>query len=150
MFRVKPLRLANFRAVLDDLAEAAGWAWRTPDSQHFAAEASSASEQLLSVLNGAGDSSSDYAPAGRLNRLYAEGSAAAQADQSPPDDRDSIARELRLHSGLSIAQLHRLRRDFASRNHPDRLPEILRELATRRMTLANELIDQALKSAIGR
>jgi hypothetical protein len=58
---------------------------------------------------------------------------------------DMVASELRLTRHLTRADLNRMRRDFALANHPDRVGPPLRERATRRMMIANTLIDQALK-----
>jgi hypothetical protein len=62
----------------------------------------------------------------------------------PDSDPETIARELGLSPGLSARELERVRRDFALASHPDRALPWQRELATRRMSLANMLIDQAL------
>ena len=64
--------------------------------------------------------------------------------------RDEVARDLDLDPTDSPAQLHRKRRSFARLNHPDRAPEDWREAATTRMTIANQLIDEALKQAAAR
>ncbi len=64
-------------------------------------------------------------------------------------DRETVMRELRLGPELTARELERRRRDFALLNHPDRVPPWDRELATRRMTLANMLIDLALQEKRG-
>ena len=64
-------------------------------------------------------------------------------------EADSVAEELRLRPRLTAKDLHRVRRQFARGNHPDRVPPPLRERATRRMVIANTLIDQALKALTG-
>jgi len=69
-------------------------------------------------------------------------------DDAPPlpsEDRADIARELALEALNSEAALQRARRRFMWANHPDRRPEWPRELATRRVALANMLIDKALR-----
>ena len=53
--------------------------------------------------------------------------------------------ELHLTPSLTAADLKRLRRRFAKANHPDRVAPAVREQATRRMTIANSLIDEALR-----
>jgi hypothetical protein len=63
----------------------------------------------------------------------------------PSDDPESIAVELDLASFSTSDELHRARRRFMWRNHPDRRPEIPAALANRRGALANMLIDRALK-----
>ena len=57
-------------------------------------------------------------------------------------DSHKIISELGLHSGASEAEIVILRREFALRNHPDRVPAELRDVATRRMMIANDLMDQ--------
>jgi hypothetical protein len=59
------------------------------------------------------------------------------------DDPDAIAAELRLSDGLTLAELKRARRRFMWANHPDRRPDAPRELANRRVAIANMLIDRA-------
>jgi hypothetical protein len=60
-------------------------------------------------------------------------------------EQDAIAEELGLHEDLSMNELKRRRRAFARDNHPDRLDPSKRDLATRRMTIANMLIDRELR-----
>jgi hypothetical protein len=64
-------------------------------------------------------------------------------------DPDSLVAELGLKSGMTRSELRRLRRRFALENHPDRLAPSRREIASRRMTIANSLIDAALRRAGG-
>lgn len=72
------------------------------------------------------------------------GDAEDDPNHSPPAvDPAVIAGELAL-AGRDAADLARLRRDFAFRNHPDRVPPALRAGAVRRMQIANSLIDEAL------
>ncbi|MBB2972030.1 hypothetical protein [Mesorhizobium sp. RMAD-H1] len=68
----------------------------------------------------------------------------------PSTDPDEIARELRLSSGMSSAELAQIRRRFAALNHPDRVAPHLRERASDRMKIANALIDRALAGGISR
>jgi hypothetical protein len=65
-------------------------------------------------------------------------------------DPQELATELGLRPGLKPAELRRIRRAFALDNHPDRLDVAHRELASRRMTLANSLIDEALRQTKAR
>ena len=58
---------------------------------------------------------------------------------------EAIAGELGLTPALGARDLERIRREFALANHPDRVLPAARDLATRRMTIANMLIDQALQ-----
>jgi len=80
-----------------------------------------------------------------LRRIYADESTAAATPPPPLCDRETIAGELRLTPELTARDLERVRREFALANHPDRVAPLDRDLATRRMTLANTLIDQALQ-----
>jgi hypothetical protein len=82
--------------------------------------------------------------AASLARAYAEEQAPATPRALPDCDPETIARELGLTPALSARELERIRRDFALASHPDRALPWQRELATRRMSLANMLIDQAL------
>jgi hypothetical protein len=59
-----------------------------------------------------------------------------------PLDPNKILLELGLGSGVSEADVSILRREFALRNHPDRVPADLRALATQRMMIANDLMDR--------
>lgn len=67
----------------------------------------------------------------------------------PRSEQDVIAEELGLGRALGKADLERLRRDFAKRNHPDRCAPALRSTAARRMSIANMLIDARLKGKQG-
>jgi hypothetical protein len=58
------------------------------------------------------------------------------------DDEDTVAAELALSRVASLAELKQVRRDFALRNHPDRMHPAVQGWATRRMTIANMLIDR--------
>ena len=57
-------------------------------------------------------------------------------------DPGKIFNELGLHPHASEADVTALRRQFALRNHPDRVPAELREVATQRMMIANDLMDR--------
>lgn len=100
--------------------------------------------------------------AGRLLRLehayreILEDSADEPQDAEPPIDEvmpphlavldpEAIAAELGIDPTTSPAQLHDLRRTFARSNHPDCVPAAFRANATIRMTVANQLIDAALR-----
>ncbi len=88
------------------------------------------------------------ASAEALHGLY-DGAAAGEDGPLPlrpptTTDATDIALELGLESAKSGEDLHRARRRFALANHPDRLDPSQRETATRRMMIANRLIDEAL------
>lgn len=73
----------------------------------------------------------------------------APEEKLPPIDPDSIAAELGLDRQKASADLARLRRQFAFRNHPDRVAPHLRQRAMIRMQIANMLIDDARRRAPG-
>nr|WP_292765144.1 hypothetical protein [Mesorhizobium sp.] len=64
-------------------------------------------------------------------------------------DPDAIAIELGL-DGSALPDLGRLRRAFALKNHPDRVPSHLRQRALQRMQVANGLIDEAKRKAVAK
>lgn len=57
----------------------------------------------------------------------------------------SIQRELRIKSHHTVAELLEIRRRFAQRNHPDRADGNSQANATTRMSIANMLIDDAIR-----
>jgi hypothetical protein len=65
-------------------------------------------------------------------------------DDLPAVSSATIEKELALHPAMSAEELRAIRRDYALRNHPDRVPERLRALSTLKMTLANAIIDAAI------
>lgn len=148
MYRVKHLRLSNFRSVLDmlgddgadaDAGEATphsagydtGGTWRSSDQVQYAFDG---------MARAGGSAALD-----RVAMLYGENPATLREAPQIMHPKRSVAEELALHAGLSVADLHRIRRDFALRNHPDRVPRWQHDEATQRMTLANVLIDRALR-----
>jgi len=76
---------------------------------------------------------------------YLEHRVEVRSQISRPADPQSIARELAITTRMSRSDLNRLRRTFALENHPDRVPTDERENATRRMMIANMLIDGEMK-----
>jgi hypothetical protein len=71
--------------------------------------------------------------------------AAPQIEPAAPltDDPDAIAAELGLSAAPTLAELSRVRRRFMFANHPDRRRDAPRELANRRVAIANMLLDRA-------
>lgn len=59
--------------------------------------------------------------------------------------REEVAAELAITSETTLHSLHEKRRHFAKANHPDGVAAPFREQATARMTLANQLIDEAIR-----
>jgi hypothetical protein len=77
------------------------------------------------------------------------GDGAPPVEDAPPPpaaDREAIARELGLGDSHVRVDLDRARRAFAFTNHPDRVPAHLRDLAMKRMQIANMLIDEAKRA----
>lgn len=75
---------------------------------------------------------------------------AAYGAESSGDDGVSldpykILSELGLHPEATEAEVAVLRREFALRNHPDRVPGELRDIATKRMMIANDLMDRYVR-----
>ena len=64
---------------------------------------------------------------------------------APKSEDEAIAWELGLRADLAVVELRRIRREFAKKNHPDRIEPALRVNAARRMTIANMLIDAQMK-----
>lgn len=73
--------------------------------------------------------------------------AAVEAPVAAPSVKpQDIARELKLRAWHSPGQILEIRRRFALKNHPDRVSAGIRDAATTRMSIANTLIDEALKA----
>ena len=70
-------------------------------------------------------------------------------DDLAPLEPEALARELGLGTASS-ADLGKLRRVFALKNHPDCVAPHLRQRALARMQMANRLIDEAKHRAIGK
>ena len=95
-----------------------------------------------------------YISAGLLSRLYSDSlsrpsAAEVATEPAPPTktEHEQVVDELHLTPNLTSTDLKTIRRKFAKTNHPDRVPPAIREEATRRMTIANSLIDEALRGA---
>ncbi|MFK0329706.1 hypothetical protein ACIQUB_01125 [Rhizobium sp. NPDC090275] len=56
-----------------------------------------------------------------------------------------IAAELAISANDTVQSLSDKRRGFAKANHPDRVHPLFRDNATKRMTIANQLIDEAIR-----
>jgi hypothetical protein len=101
--------------------------------------ATSAWDQALAWVEAAGEPPPVEPPAPRFD------SVAPPAEPAPPltDDPDAIAAELGLSGAPTLADLSRVRRRFMWANHPDRRRDAPRELANRRVAIANMLLDRA-------
>jgi hypothetical protein len=80
-----------------------------------------------------------------LAELYVDMPQHLPSDTARSSDYAAVAEELGLSPGLTSRRLSGIRRAFALANHPDRAPPPHRGQATRRMAIANILIDRALK-----
>ena len=80
-------------------------------------------------------------------RLAYEENQIPSNDAPPIGESESVLRELGLAPGLRAHEVAALRRHFAARNHPDKVPAELRSLATRRMMIANALLDSYSKKS---
>jgi hypothetical protein len=148
MFRMKSLRLGNFRSILEMLGpDGQG----SEDAEASPSAAARPQPRRAHAVGAAFDRVPDdrrerrYIPLDRLARLYGEEHPTGNQPAFWPADDAAIAAELRLASARTGEDLRRLRRSFAMRNHPDRVPAWLRDEATRRMTIANVLIDSAMR-----
>ena len=63
----------------------------------------------------------------------------------PSHEVEAIARELDLDSASTRTQILRARRRFMWKYHPDRRPDMSAEAASRRVAVANMLVDRALE-----
>ena len=68
---------------------------------------------------------------------------------APSTDPYEIARELNILTASSVKDLLDARRNFARKNHPDRMPMLYRAQATIRMQVANRLVDDAVARMSG-
>jgi hypothetical protein len=147
------------RAAMGDAGEPDEPASDAPPVPPSSPEFRNAVERLATRLR-------SYISAGFLARLYTDTATEApppqpepqpepepepQPEAAPPapplkSDLDRVIDELQLTPGLTAQELARIRREFAKVNHPDRVVAPEREEATRRMTIANVLIDEALRS----
>lgn len=141
MFGASPIRPLSFSDVLDDIVEEAQLGRShnlhanrpvRPDMDWFF--------QLLAMA--AKPQPADQSSAGTGADVYDEEIGEIVA---PRDDEAGIAEELALSRVGSLAELKQIRRAFALRNHPDLLHPTVQMWATRRMKIANMLIDRRVK-----
>jgi hypothetical protein len=72
-----------------------------------------------------------------------EPATALDAPSSGADTAEAILGELGLNDALTADELNKARRLFMWANHPDRQGEAHRDIATRRVAIANMLVDRA-------
>lgn len=90
-----------------------------------------------------------------LAELYADFGASPGAKPevpAPPPwlnrlSEQDVADDLGLEAGMTKTGIRETRRAFARVNHPDRVAEDFRAAATVRMTIANRLVESALRRA---
>lgn len=70
-----------------------------------------------------------------------------EGPELPSLDPEEVAAELNIAGVAGVRELDTVRRDFAFRNHPDRVAPELRDRAMKRMQIANQLIDEAKRRA---
>jgi hypothetical protein len=136
MPKSRPTARDDFASLLDARAQAAA-------SSEPRAPAPRRTGPVYAVGGGPDSSREPANAADALARLYAE--EGAHAAPHLTCDREAVAAELGLTPALGAKDLERIRREFALANHPDRAAPAARDLATARMTIANTLIDQALR-----
>ena len=154
MFGVKPLRLASFRAILEDLGDAARDDPRagqnsTADAAFGHPRASGAIRLALSAM--ARGSWSFVSPGPPVAPLCGSGPCHGGGGSGRGRARRKswlanwacVRASARESCAVSAGQ-------FAAANHPDRAPTSLRERATQRMIIAKALIDQALTALTDR
>lgn len=139
MIRHRTRSTPVFTSILDSLGEELGESYA--DSETYRPTAQVASSWSLAFPEGAAQS----ADVVRKGAIYSDELSNSTPDQAFTTDIDDINRELDLEPNLDADEVGARRRRFARRNHPDRLPAELRETATIRMMIANELCDRYLE-----
>jgi hypothetical protein len=98
-----------------------------------------------------GEVAAPVSSSGAAEQMYRDADITATTpDGAPWCVDEAVALELQLSDDLQPGDLERIRRIFAYRNHPDRVGIAYKAHALQRMTVANVLIDQALKAARAR
>ena len=142
----------DFASLLDDLFQA-------PEADHGLEKRPTIPFDYLSVadelhsgrIKVANEAAAEYrdiaAPETAFDALLAAADL-PPVEELPAIDPDAIARELGLEKLKAARDFGRLRRDFAFRNHPDRVAPHLKERAIQRMQVANMLIDEAKRRVV--
>lgn len=137
----------DFGTILERLCEAAGEddepdpARVPPSQQRFRSRLESVAE----VLPDGG-----YVAPRLLDRLYGRDAGGAAGVSTAASEFERVAAELGITTDLGIEDLNRLRRRFARLYHPDRVPPSQRNQATALMSIANRLIDEAVRARLSR
>lgn len=149
----------EFLKALDEARRAAMGDAQEPDSSADAPPAPPSSPEFRRAIERLASRLRSYISAGFLARLYADDAPTGEpepepqpepkAEPPPPlpprSDHEVVVGELHLTPDLTAHDLARIRREFAKVHHPDRVAAPCRAEATRRMTIANVLIDEALR-----
>jgi hypothetical protein len=135
---------ADFSEVLDEACRTAGFdpdTWRVAASPSISRKAAQRLHRLAEHERVVRSSMQSASVASYLENA----SEMREAPVVRPADPKAISLELSITARMSRADLRRLRRAFARVNHPDCVGASERETATRRMMIANMLIDSELK-----
>lgn len=133
--------LNNFEALIEDLFAKTDQQDEAPRVPHqFSIDSLEAAWELASNARAMPTPFLTEENTKSLSPCYGYDGAEAVLDVSL--DRGKIVSELGLRPEALEADIIALRREFALRNHPDRVPVELRDMATQRMMIANDLIDQ--------
>jgi hypothetical protein len=123
-----------------------------PEALRKPRAASYGSAEFLHTIDRMAGKLRSYVSAGLLSRLYSEGFSRPPAAEAAPEplpppksEHEQVVDELHITPNLTSTDLKLIRRKFAKTNHPDRVAPAVRDQATRRMTIANSLIDEALR-----
>ncbi len=138
MLKRKVAQRAGFPVVLEAIRQAA------EDENAGRASLDRACGRLYAALDNLASM-----PAGAPATLYNDAAHSPEDDDIEIPGLETVPAELALTNDLTPDSLHRIRREFALKNHPDRVPARLRDLATKRMVAANTLIDLALARCQG-
>jgi hypothetical protein len=154
MLRKAAAKYRDFASFLGDLTTPSTRKNETSDERARAASPSLQVDLLdqLERLQGAGAAAADEPAMAQYREMAAAleevsprvgAPEEGPSEEEPSVDPDDIARELGIAGIGDTGALARLRRDFAMRNHPDRVPAAQRERAEIRMRVANMLVDEA-------
>lgn len=140
------MRDPNFTDVLDTACRSAGLDLEGDASAGSAGVLRSTAFQLQQLADRIIEPASRASLAANWLDSYLEHqSESPRPRASKPNDPQAVADELCITAEMTVSDLCRLRREFALANHPDRFDSVEREGATRRMMIANMLIDRELK-----
>lgn len=137
---------SNFADVLDDVSRSAGMSvgagprYDRPSTPRPSAVRTSRFEQIGEIAR-----ELRISMFSSLLESYLEHHNTRRPRQLPSVEPQAISDELSISERMTVGELNRLRRKFALANHPDRVERDERDNATRRMMVANMLIDRAVK-----